>query len=78
MSEMVERVSRAINPGGWAAVDDGYARPESRGRLMDDGRRAIKAMRNPTEAMFAATDHLTERTGDELEIYHAFIDAALK
>lgn len=97
MSEMIERVARAIaaeNSDDFDKIPDNKsewtkAHGEFNGRFRDVNEpfkgdyiemaiAAVKSMRNPTEAMFEATDHICERTGDELEIYHAFIDAALK
>lgn len=97
---MVERVSRALWPDRWATHDgtkenspDYWEMPtqvEDRRRLLERGRIAIAAMREPTEAMchagFFNADHSIEGVGDlapEPEsqprlIYQAMIDAALE
>jgi len=72
MSEMIERVAKAL------AISDGAKLDHNPNVYLTLARAAIEAMRRPTESMFEATDHICERTGDELEIYTAFIEAALK
>jgi hypothetical protein len=83
MSEIVERVAKAINPYAWNDVW-----PESRkgereplkGRAMYAARAAIEAMRSPTEAMERAG--LRENTIQGAAIWatpswQAMIDVAL-
>lgn len=77
MSEMVERVTNAI----YDAMDiaDSLAVPEAERYA----RAAIKAMREPTEAMKEAwnrdfDDWLHERIEDEYHPYTVMIDEALK
>lgn len=76
LSEMIERVARAAHDAQWEEpfpVEGSIAYAVA----IQVARAAIEAMRKPTAAMYEATDHICETTGDELEIYHAFIDAAL-
>ena len=90
MSEMVERVGRAIDPRGWETQDglrqyspDYWAsetQTECRKELIARARRAIAAMREPTEAMTRAG---WEHTGDPCwlhnvaDAWRAMIDAAV-
>ena len=84
MSEMVERVARAIygGPIPWEAID-----PASQKILLRDARAAIEAMREPTEAMsevgriivgptYEAKSLLRAREADIC--WRAMIDAALR
>ena len=58
MSDMIERVARAIDPNAWAAIDRGALRAESvpaaREMLFVTARRAIEAFREPTADMIHA------------------------
>jgi hypothetical protein len=86
MSEMAERVSRALYPDQWASQDtcleidpDYYASPtetEQRVNLLAQGRRALEAMRIPTEAMIQAG--IPGPINNPLRIWRAMIDAALQ
>lgn len=83
MSEMVERVSRAIAPLTWESIDrecdDPFTKPDvvrTRDQVLKRARAAIAAMREPTEAMWAglARDIVMWRgfrnpTGRELHAY---------
>lgn len=77
MSEMVERVARAIALAGGTEFDK---LPASHGpgfgmrqMYLSMARAAIEAMREPTEAMIAAGDEQSCQ-----ETYRRMIDAALK
>ena len=86
MSEMVERVARAIAPDVWInfdafcrlkeykidEVEDRKRTSEAIKLSIKRARAAIEAMREPTEAMLTAG---SMRTG---EAYAAMIEAALK
>lgn len=90
MSEMVERVARAICRQ--ANIDDGYDDGLVFKNSMDAGmwknhidqaRAAIEAMREPTREMGWAGLHTTdaldqERTGVVSDVWQAMIAAALK
>ncbi len=78
MSEMIERVAAALceHEGGTFAIDADVYRSRSR--------TAIKALREPTEAMIKAADDMDINsmdftpTGGLLEVWQAMIDQALK
>lgn len=80
MSEMVERVAKAIFGnshaiGFWDKVDDHF-----RDFYKESARRAIKAMREPTTAQYdalSATNKLWKELNSE-EVWKTYIDAALK
>lgn len=81
MNEMVERIARAI------MLADGHNNPENPPRFPTDfsakeaseyrsaARAAIAAMREPTEAMLAASGRLNHPR--DAEIWRAMIDAVL-
>ena len=84
MSEMVERVAKAIyekrNGQGcrpWSRQPSAHKFP-----YIEDARAAIEAMREPTEAMLTAGDDCCGEYGCGVwrmrEIFTAQIDAALK
>ena len=86
MSEMVERVARAIyeddfggpdrTPTPWAERDE-----EFRETVRSNARAAIQAMREPTSAMVEAADSRRDpRNGwlGAISAWEAMIDAALK
>jgi hypothetical protein len=92
MSEMIERVSRAVFPNEWLALDRGdiwkHVVDDVRADLLNRGRAAIEAMREPTEAMVKAGDQKNHEdalieagciniTNELPAIYDAMIDAAL-
>lgn len=57
MTDMVERVARALCPTSWANLDKGLARPGDdavRDRSLELARAAIEAMNPPTEEMLDA------------------------
>lgn len=73
MSEMVERVAKAIGLADIRCIDtiEGYRRILAKS--------AIKAMREPTEEMFNECSSLSfEQSYLVKEFYRAMIDAALK
>lgn len=75
MSEMVERVAKAIR-----VANSGEYTSQAQAEMM--ARAAIKAMREPTDAMRNAfsddfTEWLHENIPDEMHLYKAMIDAAL-
>lgn len=91
MSEMVERVARAIDPSIWAnwdywTISKAYndaekaeefaASPSLRGSL-EKARIAIEAMREPTDEMRKAFKFHGMLDGDFDEALGAMIDAAL-
>lgn len=87
MSEMIERVSRALYPEKWEGHDvcrelhpDYWAFPmeiEDRDRLLARARTAIEAMREPSKAMdTAGLDCGPDR--DHGTYWRAMIDAALE
>lgn len=79
MSEMVEKVARAIDPFAWKNQPKMPRRCEA---SLSSARAAIEAMREPTDEMEAAA-YAHDDSGAQLscaydEIYTAMIDAALK
>lgn len=75
MSEMVERVARAIDPNAWEEGAHWYAfeRKWRRGKSLHAARAAIEAMREPTYSMKQAV-----KDGmDHAEVWSAMIAAAL-
>ena len=78
MSEMIERVARAL-----AIADGMHPEAVSNGEdavpvwtlYVDDARAAIEAMREPTDVMVDAGYAVT--VDDETEVWQAMIDAAL-
>lgn len=50
----IEDVARALDPSLWEAVDNGTEMPFARQISLDAARRAIEAMREPTQEMMAA------------------------
>lgn len=79
MSEMVERVARAIYFRGDDQGDTAWHHCQlwHRDVAREQARAAIEAMREPTEAMVKAA-YGRERTGTERGNWRAMIDAALK
>jgi hypothetical protein len=84
MSEMIERVARAINDARYDYKSDASWVP-----LLDDltvARAAIEAMREPTKAMIRETYGLHEFDNDDMGVskkdaaknWKMMIDAALK
>ena len=85
MSEMIERVARAIagamEQNGGAPYDLYIRNKHSKMILYDQARAAIEAMREPTEAMVESADRATlPHVGpdDCLDAHKAMIDEALK
>lgn len=84
MSEMIERVARALCKADGCDPDHESPDQIDAGiklwtRYVRDARAAIEAMREPTEAMSEAVKPLGLcRTEDAAEIYRAMIDAALR
>jgi hypothetical protein len=81
MSEMVERVARAIQAqsGHQPATDEGWNRPENTLSVQNFRRMAkaaIEAMREPTEDMIQAG--IDGPVGDTEGKWQAMIDEALK
>jgi hypothetical protein len=80
MSEMVERVARAI----WALNEDtdchdyGLLAPHAKQRADDWARAAIKAMREPTEAMWKAKQPTWSLGRPMWDWWKDMIDEALK
>lgn len=80
MSEMVERVARAIATAQWGAEN---ATDEAWRELCDDydlwaeARAAIEAMREPTKQMVEAADYYFDR-GSPVVPWQDMIDEALK
>jgi len=79
MSEMVERVARAIADemvGDWDRIPERSAGEASREDLRVAARLAIEAMRDPTDAMLAACRwHIFEDASKQ--DWQTMIDAAL-
>lgn len=77
MSEMVERVARAISAKhDWKEWEQTHDESPPWSPYIDDARAAIAAMRNPTEEMVIA---VAQQYGPALEAdYQAMIDGALK
>lgn len=76
MSEMIERVARAIAEKYAPAVDQNA--PYARIMMREAAKAAISAMRESTEAMeTAAMDVALDNGGWDIDVYHARIDAAL-
>lgn len=77
MSEMVERVARALRPSAWGDNPHGHVSPAAQKFALEDARRAIAAMREPTDKMIEASldDAWTAHTRG---LYQRMIDAALK
>ena len=81
MSEMVERVAKAIHAAQYARIHD-----EALGLTdLDVARAAISAMREPTDAMRDAATKAAERDEAHMSTYHcvsegyrAAMDEALK
>ncbi len=76
---MIERVAKAIyedrNGAGckpWSHRPIAHRRP-----YLDDARAALKAMREPTEAMRTAGINVEPLHSDPRDIYRAMIDVAL-
>lgn len=79
MSEMVERVARAlyaVNTGGAASWED--EAPEFQQWVCEQARAAIAAMREPTEAMVEEGASEIRAAGGPEFVWRAMIDAALK
>lgn len=76
MSEMVERVARAIEPYAWGNKGFNIRREVS----MDLARSAIEAMRKPTEEMYQAAWNAEVSCSytESAHAWDAMIDAALK
>jgi hypothetical protein len=82
MSEMVERVARALcrsksaaQPGGWIERHINENWPV----FMDDARTAIEAMREPTEAMLTAAHvHGKNHAIEMRQAWRDMIDEVLK
>jgi hypothetical protein len=77
MTQMIERVARAICASGVCIDPDSYDVDRYWRRWIPEARAAISAMREPTEAMKRAADRLPDvmSVGDE---WRAMIDEALK
>lgn len=67
MSEMIERVAKALGGGDWDSC------PNDRPRWREDARAAIEAMREPTEEMIEAAN---ECEASWKSIWPAMLDAA--
>lgn len=78
MSEMVERVARAIQATRGPRENWDRVTPATRDLWMADARAAIEAMREPTEAMTDAGWRRIEERDDAAENWRMMIDAALK
>lgn len=81
--DMVERVARAIwGNGALGGTPWDMAPPEHRHVAIEEARRAIAAMREPTEAMIRAADNLHPGSGlpyepgSPADVWRAMIDAA--
>ncbi|MBR2268746.1 hypothetical protein [Sphingobium sp.] len=81
MSEMIERVAKAIyeeddpwhKAWPWPNLNESQGSPEPYRRI---AAAAIKAMREPSEAMIEAGQQ-TDETITAVDVYRAMIDAAL-
>lgn len=79
MSEMIERVARALDPDMWQAMDSGSHMPTSKALSLSHARAAIEAMRTPAEAMVhAGIDAWTKSPMAVSTQYTAMIAAALQ
>jgi hypothetical protein len=88
-NEMIRRVAHAIAEGGLRALQErmGYSEEHIKEQAeaftegyVDYARYAVKAMREPTEAMLQATNDLEDdfSRGSPIKIWQAMIDAALR
>ena len=70
MSEMVERVARAIHTSAYAGEwDDLFDRGvESKEQFLNMARAAIEAMREPTEAMITSWQPISSRPTDGRQV----------
>ena len=82
MSEMIERVAKAIyeeddpwhKAWPWPNLNESQGSPEPYRRI---AAAAIKAMREPSEAMIEAGQQRSDETITAVDVYRAMIDAAL-
>lgn len=72
---MIEKVARALDPSLWEEIDKGAVMPATRTISLDAARRAIEAMRVPSDKMSDILNSPREYTAEWL--YDAAIDAAL-
>ena len=80
MTDMIERVARAINPDCWEQEDAGggvITHPSNLAHSMKQARAAIAAMREPTEDMVEA-GYYDAMAEDAKATFTAMIDAALE
>ena len=81
MSEMVERVARALyfsyHPGAPSDIWE-EVQPLYRLLCIDSARASIAAMREPTPEMFIATGDALVPSGDAAACWKAMIDEALR
>lgn len=80
MSEMIERVARALRGDEWGSDDWDSATAEDQEYWRRGARVAIKAMRNPTHEQYealSATGKMWKELNSET-VWQTYIDAALK
>lgn len=75
MSEMVERVAKAIWSVPMCGIED--ARGSDDEIIVAMARAAIEAMREPTRPMYEAANDALVPTWDAKACWHSMIDAAL-
>lgn len=80
MDDLLERMSRAMEPEVWIAVDRGYVSREKAQPCLDKARKGLEALREPTPSMldagYVAEANLSTNEPPG-EIWQAMIDAAL-
>lgn len=81
---MIEKVARALDPSLWRGMDDGMSMPVARQMSLDAARRAIEAMRAPSDRMISEGESAASigigkpRDGAALpRVWASMIDAAL-
>jgi hypothetical protein len=83
MSEMIERVSRAVFPNEWLALDRGdiwkHVVDDVRADLLNRGRAAIEAMREPDMSMLHAALEMNRAMPEPrpLRVTNEYHDAGL-
>lgn len=84
MDDLLERMSRAMEPEVWLAIDRGTAHYSARERFLQKARKGLEALREPTETMIkGGGQQIPWEAGwgspDEQikAAWHAMIDAAL-
>lgn len=77
MSEMVERMARALYLWQYGKDDWDAAEPEEQEDAIEAARSAIEAMREPTGEMLAEGPEIIGTVTKSYKLWQAMIDAAL-